>query len=180
MASKYVNVGKIFEEDFKNSIPKGIYHYRLRDSVASFNKAIQEQLKYTVDNPCDYFMWNPKNGNFYALELKTTKETSLTYWQKEFEEAGKDKKFMIRKNQILGLTEMAEYNIVAGFVINFRYTNHTYFWYIKDFNNFVKQNDKKSFNEANVVLNNGIRIEQKMLRTHYRYDVEKFLQEIYL
>ena len=40
-------------------------------------------------------MWNPKNGNFYALELKTTKETSLTYWQKEFEEAGKDKKFMI-------------------------------------------------------------------------------------
>ena len=69
----------------------------------NYYKAIQEQLKYTVDNPCDYFMWNPKNGNFYALELKTTKETSLTYWQKEFEEAGKDKKFMIRKNQILSL-----------------------------------------------------------------------------
>ena len=31
-----MNSGKIFEKNFKASIPSGVFYYRLRDSTASF------------------------------------------------------------------------------------------------------------------------------------------------
>ena len=39
---------------------------------------------------------------------------------------------------------------------------------------------KKSFNEADVFKNKGVRIDQQLMRSNYKYDVEKFMSEIHI
>lgn len=173
-----MNEGKKFENCFKNSIPKDVMYYRIPDPAESFS-SIKEGLRFTIKNPCDIFLYNPKTKTMYALELKSTKDTSLSFWKEEFEDKEKNQTFMIRKNQILGLQKFSKFDIVSGFVINFRKTNHTYFFEINDFLNMIEGLNKKSFNEADVFKNNGIRIEQTLLRTNYKYDIEKFLEKVY-
>lgn len=175
-----MNDGKQFEQDFRNSIPKDVYCYRLADHAEGFLPKERGRLKFTVQNPCDFFLYNPENKTMFALELKTTKHTSITFWREDFEIEDKDRKYMVRKNQILGLEKISKYNIISGFLINFRTTKHTYFWDIEDYLEFTNNTKKKSFNEADVVLNGGFKIEQKLLRKNYRYDLSEFLRFCYV
>lgn len=174
-----MNEGKRFELAFKNSVPKDVYYFRIPDPAESFS-SIREGLRFTLKNPCDIFLFNPNTKTLYALELKSTKDTSLSFWRKDFEDKTKKQTFMVRKNQIEGLQKIGNYSIIAGFIFNFRYTNHTYFQSINDFINMTKDSVKKSFNEADVYKNNGVRIEQKMMKSNFKYDVESFLQQIYI
>ena len=116
----------------------------------------------------------------YALELKSTQNTSISYWREDFEDKSKKQTFMIRKNQIQGLQKINRFSIVSGFIYNFRYTNHTYFQSISDFLEMTKDSTKKSFNEADVFKNKGVRIDQQLMRSNYKYDVEKFMSEIHM
>lgn len=172
----YKNEGKIFEECWKKSVPKDVFILRLKDQAASFS-TVQTGLKFVTDNPCDFIMFNPATKTMYALELKSTGQTNLTFWREDFVEE-KDKKFMIKKNQIKGLEDIAHFPIISGFVINFRFTNHTYFISITDFLNFSRDTNKKSINEADVIKHNGVLIEQSLMKKNYKYDVEKFLKEV--
>lgn len=174
-----MNEGKKFEQAFKNSVPKEVFYFRIPDPAESFS-SIKDGLRFTIKNPCDIFLFNPITKNLYALELKSTKDTSITFWKEEFEDNIKKTKFMVRKNQIQGLQKISEYKIISGFVLNFRYTNHTYFLSIDDFMSMIDSIDKKSFNEADVIRNGGYLIEQELLKVNYRFNIEKFLNEVIL
>jgi penicillin-binding protein-related factor A (putative recombinase) len=67
--------------------------------------------------------------------------------------------------------------VIAGLILNFRNVNHTYFWRIKDYLNCTNSLEKKSFNETDVINNNGHLIKQTIKKIKYNYDVENFVLE---
>lgn len=164
------NEGKVFEKDFKNSVPKEIYIERLKDSTQSFYK--NEKVKFTPTNPYDFFIF--KFPRLYCFELKSTIGKSMSFWTN-----GDENKKMIKKHQIEGLTKASQFDgIVAGFILNWRENNNTYFLNIKDFNRFVKESEKKTLNENDIIQYNGVLLKQNLLVTHYRYDVYDLLSRI--
>lgn len=102
----------------------------------------------------------------------------MTFYRDDFATDGKKHTFMIKKNQIKGLLESAQYKgVVSGFLLNFRRTNHTYYFSINDFVELTSQLDKKSFNEDDVINHNGYLIEQELKRTNYKYNIQKFIDD---
>ena len=111
------------------------------------------------------------------MELKST-ASSLTYWRKDFEDSEKKKSFEIKKCQIEGLTKAAKYpHVIAGFYINFRNVNKTYYLSIQQFHALTDQLPKKSINHADVAKF-GIEIEQKLMKKNYKYNLRKFFDDI--
>lgn len=168
------NLGKIFEEQIKKSVPKGILVYRLSDSAQSFGGG-SSNLRFSNKNPFDYMMWSPERRTLFALELKTVAGKSISF------ERTKQDKGDIHIHQIDGLNEWNSYDwTVCGFIIEFRKLETTVFLDINHFNHLVESIPKKSFNLDD--LNNNevpyFIIPQEKLRTRYRYDMGKFLSEI--
>ena len=64
-----MNEGKKFELAFKNSVPENVYYFRIPDPAESFS-SIKTGLRFTIQNPCDIFLYNPDTKTMYALELK--------------------------------------------------------------------------------------------------------------
>ena len=170
--------GKIFERCFIRSIPDYCWHKRLNDNAASWGKGTE--TRFTSTNECDFLLFDCKTRTLTALELKTT-QGSLTYWREDFEKDGKKHSFQIKKNQIQGLQKWSEYSMNCGLVINFRNKqNRTFYIPIDEFIKYTSTLDKKSINIDDVLQMNPIQIENKLLRTNYKYDLDKFLQEIHL
>ncbi len=145
---------------------------RIKDSPSSFSSQSSGAVRFTANNPFDNFIFH--NGSFFPLELKSTKNTSLSI-QREKSEKGK----MIKLHQINGLLEASSYaGVYAGFIVDFRSTGCTYFINIKDFKNFLDDTEKKSINESDIVSNNGILLEKKLLKVNYCYDIAKLLKDI--
>jgi penicillin-binding protein-related factor A (putative recombinase) len=166
-----MNSGKIFEEDFKTSIPKNIYWFRIRDPAQSFNPNVQTGLRFSLPNPYDLILFD--GDTLFLLELKSTKGTSFSF-------TGKSQ--LIKEHQIKELTKAIEYkSIIAGFVFNFRklHENKTYFLHIGDFNNFVDSTDKKSINEKDILNNNAIEIISKIKKVRYKYNISDFVRSFY-
>lgn len=166
------NVGKIFEENWKKSIPKDVWYYRPPDSAQSFGT--NSNLRFSAKSPCDCFMYNGEV--FYTLELKSVGTTSISF------EKTKDDKGVVHKHQIDKLMEFSKYkNIVSGLLFDFRLSDKTYFCMIEEFVNMINQLDKKSFNENDLLKwCNPIEIEKKKMKVNYKYSVEKFLQDTHL
>lgn len=170
--------GKRFESCFIKSVPDYCWHKRLNDNAASWGNGTQ--TRFTSTNECDYLLFDCNTRTLSALELKTT-SGSLTYWREDFEEKGKKKNFQIKKNQILGLQKWSKYLMNCGFVLNFRNKgNRTFFVKIDNFLEYTSTLSKKSINIDDVLNMNPIEIENKLLRTNYKYDLDTFLKEIVL
>jgi recombination protein U len=170
-----MNSGKKFEKSFKDSFPKDVYIERMSDPAQSFYQG--DGLRFSPTNPYDYFFFSCPN--LVTIELKSKDSTSLTFWRQDFEVKDKKQSFEIKKCQIEGLHKASQYKgVIAGFVINFRNVNHTYFLHINDFLNLTSTLDKKSINEQNIVTSNGLLIEQTLLRTNYTYNIQKFITNI--
>lgn len=113
-----------------------------------------------------------------ALELKST-QSSFTFWRKDFDEKGKTNTYNIKKNQILGLEKWSKYSMNCGFIFNFRNKdNRTFYVTITEFLNYTSSLNKKSININDVLRMNPTELESTLLRTHYRYNLDKFLKEI--
>jgi len=170
------NVGKDFESQFKLSVDKaGYFYHRLKDAAQSFDQS-SSNLRFSSKNPYDCFLY--AYPNLFALELKSTKQTSFSFWREDFEDKTKKQTFLIHKHQIEGLTKASKFKgNISGLILNFRSTNHTYFWQIDDFLNCTNLLDKKSFNEADVIINNGFLINQAIKKVKYNYDIENFVLE---
>ena len=168
------NEGKQFEEDFKKSVPNDCLYERLPDPPQAFNQSADTGLRFANKNPYDNILF--RDGTYYALELKSTKSTSISLPDDE-----KDKKKMIKPHQIKGLTRVSQVKgTVAGFVFNFREskieTNRTYFMFIEDFNKFYEERgDKKSINEKDIMKYGYVLIGFEIKKVHYKYDIDKFL-----
>lgn len=166
------NVGKKFEQDFANSIPSNIALIRIQDSAQSFYRS--SNLRFSLKNPYDYLLWNPKTLTLYALELKTVKGKSISF------ERTKDEHGEIHYHQIQGLKKISDIGeCVSGFIVNFRELEKTIFIEIDDFLEMMEENKKKSFNFNDLELFKVpyVLIPQNLLRTRYRYDIETFLND---
>ncbi len=173
-----VNKGKLFENDFKKSIPDYCYVHRLRDSAMSYNK--NKNTSFAWDNECDFYLMDDLHRLFYAIECKSTKYPYMTVQINKDE----DKK-MISYHQIKSLNEMSKYNnIIAGFMFNFRhfeddkdkYIETTYFQSVNDFIDMMNKLNKKSFNEIDLLTyGNAIKINGKKKITRFRWDIDEFL-----
>lgn len=172
------NEGKIFEDSFIKSVPDYCWHKRLNDNAASWGNGTQ--TRFTSTNECDFLLFDCNSRTLSALELKTT-SGSLTYWRKDFENDEKKHSFQIKKNQILGLEKWSKYLMNCGFIINFRNKgNRTFFIMINEFLNYTSTLNKKSINIDDVLNMKPIEIENTLMRTNYKYNIDKLLQEIAL
>lgn len=168
--------GKRFEDAFTKSVPNYVLVKRLNDNASAWSGGTK--TRFSSNNECDYIMFNDRTRTFYGLELKTTQEKSLSYWREDFEDKTKKQTFQIRKCQILGLKKWSEHLGVFGFIFNFRsFNNKTYFVTIDDFLDYTSSLSKKSININDVLNMNPIEIENNLIRTNYRYNIEKFLSE---
>ena len=159
-----VNEGKRFEDNFKKSIPENIYWHRLNDSSIGFDIENSSQ-RFALKTPYDYIIFC--NGNLYCLELKSTKNRSISF-------AGSNP--MIKEHQIKGLEKASKSGCMAGFVINFRDTENTYFMHIKYFNSLTQSLKKNSFNENDLETSFWcIKIPSRKLKVNYRYDLSTML-----
>ncbi|WP_143452701.1 PDDEXK family nuclease [Konateibacter massiliensis] len=169
------NPGKIFEDSFVKSVPNHILVKRLNDSASSWNGG--SGTRFTTTNECDFIMFDDNTRTFYGLELKST-IGSLTFWREDFENIEKKCSFNIKKNQIKGLLKFSSHLGVFGFVFNFRNkSNQTYFVMIDEFLDYTNTLSKKSINIDDVLQMNPIKIDNTLLRTNYRYNLEKFFTD---
>lgn len=166
-----LNEGKKFERDIKNSIPIGCYYYRLKDPAQSFGT--NENLRFSQKNPYDSILYS--YPLFYAIELKTTGTNAFSFWKDGLPEKGS---YNIKKHQIEGLKKASETKgVMAGLILNFRSTERTYYISIENFCKLTSGINKKSINE-NDIKSYALLVEQKKLRTSYKYDLEKLITHI--
>lgn len=173
------NVGKVFEEDFKNSVPEYVICTRLRDAPQVFKKT----ARYSHENPCDFLLFDSKRGIFSAFELKTTKNKFMTF-DSLFEGENTKTSNTIHKHQIIGLSKYKKYNRVnSGFIFCFRNPNNAYqdayYLDVVDFIKMVSKLNKKSFNLNDLEQCPYIKLNGKKKRTRYEWDIEELLNELY-
>ena len=167
------NSGKVFEDNFKKSIPDYALLYRLPDSAQSFGNS--SNLRFSNKNPFDYLLWDSKLKLLYALELKSVKGKSISF------ERTKDDKGDIHFHQINGLNEWDKYDgTVCGVIIQFRELETTVFINIQELNELISVIPKKSFNLSDLdkYYIKYFIIPQKKLKTNYRYDIHYMLANV--
>ncbi len=164
------SVGKIFEENWKKSVPKNYFYYRPPDQAQSFGK--MDKLRFSAKSPCDCFIFD--GDYFYALELKTVGTKSMSF------ERTKDDTGIVHKHQIEFLTKTSLYkNAICGFILDFRISEKTYFVNISDFNHMIDNLDKKSFNEKDLSRwCTPIETDKKKLKVNWKYNIEKLFKEV--
>lgn len=169
-----INYGKRFEEDFSNSAPDYCYVHRLKDSAQSYNNSSKTQFSW--DNECDFFLFD---GNlFYAIECKSTQYKSMSVQLDKDDKSSK----MIKFHQLESLEKISKYNnTISGLMLNFRSekndNSRLYFIRIEDFMNMMKQINKVSCNEIDLLtIGNAIKIDSIKKRTRWRYDLDNFLK----
>jgi recombination protein U len=157
-----LNPGKVFEENFKKSIPEDTYYLRLPDSSIGFDIENSTQ-RFALKSPYDQVLF--KKPNMYSLELKSVQSGAISY-------VGSNPK--IKEHQINELIKASKYGIVAGFICNFRDTGNTYFLPINNFELIRSTSAKKSFNEKDL---DGISlvIPGRKLKVNYRYNLSILL-----
>lgn len=151
------NEGKKFEQDIIKSIPEGVFYYRLRDSAGTWQGG--DNTRFTPSNICDLIVFN--EGNLYLLELKSHKGKSIPLT-------------CIRENQIEGLMKAYKKGIKAGYIINFRDIEETYYFSANSMNSFLNTEERKSI-PLQRVREYGILIPQEKKRVRYKYDLNVLL-----
>ena len=71
------NIGKVFEEQIKKSVPDYALLYRLPDAAQSFGGS--NTLRFSRKNPFDFLLWDSKRHILYALEMKTVSGKSISF-----------------------------------------------------------------------------------------------------
>jgi len=156
-----MNSGKIFEKNFKASIPPDVFYYRLRDSPATFGNG--EQIRFSTSNMCDCIVFG--NRTLYLCELKSHQGKSIPF-------------NCIRENQIEQLTAAAKFPfIIPALVIFFPECERCFAVEINDWNNLVDASKKKSANIAEIEQA-GFEVGVRKLKTNFRYDLQTMMKDL--
>lgn len=157
------NRGKIFEQNFKASVPKDILYERFKDGTANFNGFNNENVRFQAKNVCDCFLFD--GSVLLYLELKSHQGKSLPL-------------SCIRKNQIDELIRRQSYkNTISGFLIEFSDLNRVFYINISDFMHFTENETRKSI-PFDFCRDCGIEVEAQKLRTNSRYNISKMYEDI--
>ena len=152
------NPGKRFEEDFKNSVPPGVYCYRLKDA-GGWSQS--KDLRFTPSNDFDHLLY--KSPRLFTLELKSVADGRWPFSS-------------LRENQREGLLRAAVGGAVSGVLLNFRSVNRTFFVPIIALLNQEERSGKKSLNIKDISsLPEAVELRGELARTRYRYDVGAFI-----
>ena len=164
------SVGKIFEDNWKKSVPENIWIHRPPDAAQSFDRI--SNLRFSQKSPCDYMMFD--GCHFFCLELKSVAGKSIS-----FERTEKDKG-EIHYHQIQYLKSCLNYkNIISGLVIDFRGTDNTWFLHINQWDALINSITKKNFNESDLFsYSHPILISKKKLKVNYRYNIQQFIDDV--
>lgn len=153
------NIGKVFEGEIKESVPKDCFYYRFIDNAASFGGG--ENTRFTSHNLCDCMVMS--EDILYLMELKSHKGISLPL-------------SCIRKNQIEGMKKIEHPKIKAIFIINFRDKEKTFAIGAKEIGQFVEANERKSI-PLKWCEENGIEIMGQKKKVKYKYLLDKFFED---
>lgn len=157
------NKGKIFEHNFKKSIPQEILYERFKDGTANFRGLDNSNVRFQSKNVCDCFIYD--GSVLLYLELKSHKGKSLPL-------------SCIRKNQVEGLVERQTHkNVISGLLIEFSDLKRVFYINISDLINFTSQTNRKSI-PFEWCLDRGIEVKTRKLKTNYRYDVLDMYEKI--
>lgn len=163
------NVGKVFEDDFSNSVPDAWFCHRLKDTAQSYNNS--KDTKFSWENPFDYILFDGKI--LYCLELKSTCQKYMGFQIDKNDKSSK----MIKWHQIESLTKAAKTdNVKAGFLLNFRMDNGEQFLYFFDIDKFNKMREsieKKSFTIIDAVLHGAKKINGRKKRTRWSWEINE-------
>lgn len=152
MATK--NSGKVFEEDFKNSVPNGVFYQRIKDDTMKFKN---------VHNVCDAIMYT--FPNLILLELKSTKAVSMPFGN-------------LKVEQVSGLVDHANrHGVIAGFIFNYRKQGRTFFVGATYVKKYIETATRKSF-PMDWVENVGTEIHGIIKRTRFWYDLRLFISQL--
>lgn len=157
------NRGKIFESNFKKSIPDKILYERFKDGTANFNGSENENVRFQAKNVCDCFLYD--GSILLYLELKSHKGKSVPL-------------SCIRQNQVNELIRRQSFkNVISGFLIEFQDLERVFYINICDFMHFTENEERKSI-PFDYCRDYGIEVEVTKLRSNYRYNVEKMYEDI--
>lgn len=177
------NNGKKFENNVGVSTKnQGLLFERFKDN-GKFG--FSQQTRFSSENPCDCFIHD--GCYLYYIELKSTIGSSMSFNQPvEIQPKGKAKP-SIKSHQINSLLERSQYhNVYCGLLLDFDdRTNSkgevleggTYYIDIHTFVGWTRSIKKKSINQVDAQLI-GIQVDRKKLKTNYRYDIKKLLEDI--
>lgn len=156
-----MNPGKQFELDFKNSIPESVWYYRFKDGTSNWDNSDKSNTRFQHKNISDCELY--EFPYLFLLELKSTKEKRIPFT-------------MVRDNQMKELSEASvKRGIIAGFIVNFREFEETYFMPISQYNYYKGNFDSKSI-PLIIFRENCMRIDQRKLIKNYRYDLGEFIK----
>lgn len=168
------NVGKVFEESIKQSVPDYAFLIRLNDSPQAFKRS--NLTRFTPRNPYDYICFNTHTRTLFCLELKSTSNKYMTF---EDINSDEEQNKMIHKHQIEGLLNASVYqNVVAGLLLNFRLDDNelTYFIEINQFLKMCESINKKSFNIMDIILYGAKKIDGFKKRTRWYWNLDEFFK----
>nr|UWD71681.1 MAG: Recombination protein U [Bacteriophage sp.]UWG12430.1 MAG: Recombination protein U [Bacteriophage sp.] len=152
MAERKKNMGKVFEKEFKDSVPADCFLERYKDDTSGF---------YGVSNPADFRLF--RFPTLILIELKSHKGKSFPL--SKIRPA--QKKAMLAAVKYLG--------VYGGYMINFRDLEETYYLTVYQVDDFEKAGERKSI-PVEFCRENGIRIPSEKKRTLYRYNLSSWLK----
>lgn len=114
--------------------------------------------------------------HFFCLELKSVSGKSISFERTK----AKEDKGEIHYHQIEYLKSCLSFeNVIPGLIIDFRGTDNTWFLHINQWDALINSIAKKSFNELDLLsYSYPILISKKKLKINYRYDINKFIQDV--
>ena len=161
------NQGKKFEEDFRKSLSDDIFYYRFRDSGGNWNRT--EKSRFTINNIADNMIFF--NGCLFLNELKTHKGKSIPI---SCIMGNKTK-----EKQIKDLEKANKYhNIFSNIIIFLSDIERCFALDIENFLFFMQENDRQSIPLEYLEIM-GIEIDVTKIRTNYRFNIKKWLNEYY-
>lgn len=147
------NIGKIFESEIKDSIPKEYFYYRLRDSASAWNGG--GNARFTTNNICDAFVMT--GDKLFLIELKNTMQPSLSINN-------------IKANQLDGLANINYKGVEPYFIVCFRTKERTFAAHALDLKKYIETMDRKSI-PLQWFEDNAIEIPMNKKRVRYSYDL---------
>lgn len=155
-----INQGKRFENNFKLSVPEGVFFYRLRDSASSYYGG-NSNLRFSNKNIADNIIFT--NNTLFINELKAHKGKSIPL-------------SCIRESQVEMMLKASHYEGVKCTLFVFFYDIcKCYALNIKDFQLFLENSSRKSI-PISYFQEKGLEIPVKQLSVNHRFLLKNFLK----
>lgn len=164
------NKGYVLQDNIKKSCDKqDILFYRFKDSPFSFIRS--DKTKFTTNNICDCMIFLANKLLF--VELKSVKGKSFNFTEHSLRQLNDINKIIHNKQGL------KRFGVYGCFIIEFRELEETYFIQVQDILEYLKENNTKTINiQKYINKNKYIKVEQRLLRKNYTFDIRKLFIEL--